>query len=298
MNEQASINHDEQAGENKFTRELEVLSSAIRPAAVSEAVATPEPDSVESAELAGLDEDAYLEQLYNRNEFRERQARIVIARAAGDKSEERRLVGEQSNFVQSRVDAHKAVRGEVVGASESVTVKEDIRLARLAEVLKGLNGQETDEEVLKKFEILNDKGEIHLDSPLFHTVTRRAFEMYMKTVDEFTGLSYVEQSTGTRVRGIGKANQDRTIMHDLTAELVSTDLGMKFADARSLVAKARESRIPGSSEQNLYGVSARRAMKTAESYGYDVGTWADDQLDAFKRAIERLKENELIDNRR
>jgi len=251
------------------------------------------PAPVEQSDSAELDEDAYLEQLYSRSEFRERQARIVVARQAGNKTEESRLVGEQSNFVETKMNARRAVTGETANVAGSIVRSEEIRKARLSAVVDGLTGTETDEEILKKFEIMNDKNEVQLDSPLFHTVTRRAFEMYMKTVAGFDGLSYVERQTGTRVKGIGKADQDRSIMHDLTAELVSKDLGMDFDVSRRLVAKVREAKVPGSDEQQLYGISARRAMKTAEQYGYDVGIWADDQLESFKRAIERLKDNEL-----
>lgn len=205
---------------------------------------------------------------------------IQVARASGNK-----------RLADKLVKQSRELRLQVAGAEEpSEADREAERQAKLKDLRTTLTGKESEEELLQKFGMYTPEGKATIDSPLFSDLAKRAFRQYLKTVESFDELSHIEQMAGTRLKNVGTADKERLEMHNMTAALVSEDLGLSFAEARRLVAKMRDEVIPGSSEEARYGLAARRAIKLAEQYGYDAGAFVHDQKERLEQMIHPKKE--------
>ncbi|MGH7237026.1 MAG: hypothetical protein ACREGF_00635 [Candidatus Saccharimonadales bacterium] len=170
---------------------------------------------------------------------------------------------------------------KVENPKESARQKELERLQALGKVLMSLTGEESEDDLLQKYGLVDDEGVMNPDSissPLFHQETKRAFASYLRYVEQFDALQEAEMASGARLRGIDKANNLRSEAHDAVAKLVMQDIGLPFDAARRFVAKMREARVPGSQEKMSYGAILRVGGKLSERCGHDAAAFTEEAL--------------------
>ena len=181
---------------------------------------------------------------------------IHDARKAGNGGLAQNFVIEQKALAaQIRVDILKS-RGEYIDPEEKIAQLEEARLKKVAEISASLNGDETEIQLLEIFKITDSFAQLtkeSIQSPLFLTFTKEAFSHYLSLVDKFSAMSDAESQNGVGLKGIGKANADRTEGHNAVAKLVSEDLNLEFAVARRLVSKMRDEIYPGNSTWWKFG---------------------------------------------
>ena len=169
------------------------------------------------------------------------------------------------------------------------------RLKKLGEILGTLSGHENDEELLVKFGLMGDDGQMtteSMNSPLFKIDTRAAFKQYIDYAIQFDALQEAEAMSGTPVRNIGEANTMRRQAHNIVSKFVQRDLGLSFEDSRRFVAKSREAIFPGTHEKGNYA-RLIRGQKLGERYGHDALEMTRDKL---KNIIESPMAHELDEN--
>lgn len=153
--------------------------------------------------------------------------------------------------------------------------QETERLQSLGRVLTSLTHEETDDELMAKYHLVDENGGMtaeSMNSPLFTAETRRAFERYMKFAAQFDAMEQAEAFNGSALKNTKAASNLRGEAHNYVATLVEADLGLPFDAARRFVAKAREARVPGLHEKINYA-SLLRGEKLADKFGHDAAAF-------------------------
>ncbi len=209
---------------------------------------------------------------------------IRDARQRRDLAAERELV----SLMQARRDALEIAilhqQGEYVDPSVVQQQRERQRLDRLAVISEHLTGEETPEELLHRFGLLDGDDKATIDSPLFRDETKHAFAAYLDAVRQFDGASRVEQQFGQPTRRGAEANTMRQQIHDMVAEMIAADLSVPFDDGRRLAAKIRDGAIPNSGENRAY---LRGIAKQLEKWDNDIGEWSHQVAERFQRRFDR-----------
>lgn len=223
---------------------------------------------------------------------------LVNKRNSGNlgKDNEAELV---ANVRQERDEIERKIKERFgiveISPEEQERRKEIERLKKLGEILGTLNGHESDEELLVKFGLMGEDGQMSaesMNSPLFKLDTRAAFKQYIDYAIQFDALQEAEAMSGTAVKNIGAANSMRRKAHNVVSKFVQRDLGLSFDDARRFVAKSREAIFPGTHEKGNYA-RLIRGQKLGERYGHDALEMTKDKL---KNIIESPMAHELDEN--
>jgi hypothetical protein len=155
------------------------------------------------------------------------------------------------------------------------------RQDKIKEIHSSLTGEESEDDILKTFGLVDEEGHLgehSVDSPLFKERTRLAFAAYTSSVTAFKALVDYNNLMGVPTKNTGKANLLRRDAHDRVSNEVAEDLGLDFKTSRKLVAKIRDSKIPGSGEKEVYSRSSLRlGRRLAERYNGDLAEIMEDE---------------------
>jgi hypothetical protein len=206
---------------------------------------------------------------------------VQKARAEGRKDDADALVA-QNKLVYAGVLKELQQRQGTYKSPEDL---ESDRLDALAIIRSSLSGDETDEEVLRTYGLLDEKKVVNIESPLFRAETKQAFNQYMRLVTRFRAAADAEEY-GAKIKDAPKVDRDRVEIHDDTATLVAEDLGIGFDSARSLVEKMRDLREPGSDEKSRYTMAIREMAHHLEDTGGHFG----DISEPVKKSVHSLVE--------
>lgn len=216
--------------------------------------------------------DAIDDQVYADPFIKDSIFQIRNAEAAGRPEEAAELVAKNRDLVeQVRIKLLRA-SGVIVNLEEMEDESEKQRKAFLKEVSDNLSGEETEDELLQKFQLLDEAGKLtpnSINSPLFRKRTSMAFKAYISSVKSHMDMVDYMQVTGDRTTDADAKAADsiRTKAHDTVSREVAEDLGIEFEAARSLVAKMRDDTIPKASEKDTYATSSMRVgQKLSENY--------------------------------
>lgn len=223
-------------------------------------------DMVGSEALEAIDELVFAEPAVLTSVSLVAQARLR------DSSEMPDLVAANRDIIDSTRVKFLQEKGLIKDLDKLEQASEDHRGQVLGEITESFSGDEEQEEVLRKFGLLDEDGHLgqdSIESPLFSRKTQLAFHTYMSAVKSHLEMVTYMQSTGDKTANddAGIADQIRTRAHDRVAEWVAQDLGVDFEVARSLVAKMREHKLPQSGEAQPYATASMRiGKKYAEKY--------------------------------
>jgi hypothetical protein len=154
------------------------------------------------------------------------------------------------------------------------------RLNKLGSILTKLASEETDDELLVKFGLVNSSGEMTRESmvsPLFRLDTQAAFDTYLNYAQEYDRLEKAEEELGTKLINTAEASITRRKAHDFVADLVSRDLGLPFNAARRFVDKARDAITPGLNEKTDYAATLR-GRRLADKFGHNALAFTQESL--------------------
>jgi hypothetical protein len=199
------------------------------------------------------------------------------------------------NQERELVDAIRAKRGEIgrqikerLGVIEESPEDKERRLEierlrRLGTILTTLKHKEPDDELLAKFGLIDNNGNMtegSMDSPLFRSDTRRAFNQYLDYAREYDRLERAEKEAGLRLINTVEAEVLRFDAHNAVARLVARDFGLPYDSARRFVAKAREAVTPGLHEKTDYA-TLLRGQSLADKFGRDALALTKESLKSF-----------------
>ncbi len=198
-----------------------------------------------------------------------------------DEKIEKELV-ESIRQARSNTEHHiKAKLGITEELPDEVERRKEIeRLNALGIVFQSLKSDDTDEQLLIKYGLMNKDGQMTLESmksPLFKSDTRNAFSQYLSYVQQFDALQEAEAIQGIAIKNIGEADRLRAQAHNIVADLVNRDCKFPFDVARRFVAKSRDAILPGSHEQATYA-KLLRGQKLGDKYGHDALAMTEDTL--------------------
>lgn len=219
-----------------------------------------------------------------REDLRVREAaeRIRELRLAKKMSEAEALVAANRDLIDSVRREKLAARGLIVDLQELEEANEARRQERVREIHADLNGGETDEELLRIFQLTDEDGHLgrhSLESPLFKERTKMAFEAYVAAVGSFSAFVNYNQMFGVPSKNVGRADRLRGEAHNEVSREVAEDLDLDFGAARKMVAKMRDGVLPQSSESDTYSRSVLRVgERLAKRYGDDIAEAVEEQL--------------------
>jgi hypothetical protein len=229
--------------------------------------------------------EAIDEQIDENPEVMESIAKLRAAEAHGKYDEVTNLRAHNLDLIDRlRVQLLRA-SGAIVNLDNLEDESEARRKGFLERINESLTGEESSEELLQKFQLL-DKGN-HLtaqsiESPLFRKRTSMAFKSYISTVKSHMDMvDYMRAMGESSTNADAKAANDiRVRAHDAVSREIATDLGISFEAARSLVAKMRDGVIPEASEKHTYTQAGKRL---AEKYANHTAWMVEDKTKTIFR---------------
>lgn len=153
--------------------------------------------------------------------------------------------------------------------------KELERLKLLGSIISTLTHEETEDELLAKYHLVDEDGRMtkeSMKSPLFRGDTGAAFNRYMKYAIQFDAMEEAEKKLGIPLKNAPAASNMRGTAHNAVAELVARDLGLPFDSSRRFVAKARDAIVPGLQEKTNYA-TLLQGEKLAARFGNDMAAF-------------------------
>ena len=187
-------------------------------------------------------------------------------------------IKKQRNMVGSQLKARLGIVEEDPEARTKRLERE--RVVALAKIVATITHEETDDELLVKFGLIDENGKMtreSMNSPLFREDTKRNFNTYMQYAKQYDALEHAEAEQGIHLKNTAQASNLRTEAHDVVAKLVTRDLGLPFEIARRFVAKSRDAIVPGLHEKYNYA-EFLRVQKLGERFSNDALAFTEESL--------------------
>ena len=211
------------------------------------------------SELSEAEVDALIDQL---PEVKQAVADINGIRKAGDRAAERRKVEDISAL---RAQA----RSNLFAHNLSHTGDEEKRM-QLENLANSVSSDMSGQEIMHRLGMLDADGRYVFPQHLYSDRTRQWFDDYMALVGRWEQAKNLSLADGVEASELQYLDRARRIAHDRAAETLveDTDGTISFLDARELIDKFRERRMPGTGEMRIHPQAALKALQKAADRVY------------------------------
>ncbi len=191
-------------------------------------------------------------------------------RVSRGKPEEKNLVLKMKQLREyTREDVEKELGIFRSPENEKAQLEEQHR-ENMQEMLKSIDGSESENILLAKMGMLNADGQFEFPEQIFSPDTNKKWHEYLRTVKKGTAAINLANQLHITSADVAKIDLLRVKAHDEVTEAVRQEMGetLSFEDARRLLAKMREMSIPNSGELKTTASAAWELVEKArQKYG-------------------------------